>query len=52
VQLGIRSFVGQYDAEFAMIMTGAVVSVVPILAVFLLGQRYFIQGIATSGMKG
>ncbi|WP_158848695.1 carbohydrate ABC transporter permease [Saccharothrix deserti] len=52
VQLGIRSFVGQYDAEFAMIMTGAVVSVLPILVVFLLGQRYFIRGIATSGLKG
>lgn len=52
VQIGLRSFVGQYDAEYAMIMTGSVISVVPILVVFLLGQRFFIQGIATSGMKG
>jgi multiple sugar transport system permease protein len=52
VQLGLRSFVGQFDAEYAMIMTGSVISVIPILAIFLLGQRYFIQGIATSGMKG
>ncbi|MEU8107161.1 carbohydrate ABC transporter permease [Nonomuraea muscovyensis] len=52
VQLGLRSFVGQYDAEYAMIMTGAVLSVLPILVIFLLGQRYFIQGIATSGLKG
>ncbi|MGW0807918.1 carbohydrate ABC transporter permease [Nonomuraea sp. NPDC002799] len=52
VQLGLRSFVGQYDAEYAMIMTGAVLSVLPILVVFLFGQRYFIQGIATSGLKG
>ncbi|MGM1057652.1 carbohydrate ABC transporter permease [Saccharothrix sp. Mg75] len=52
VQLGLRSFVGQYDAEYAMIMTGAVLSVLPILAVFLLGQRYFIRGIATTGLKG
>ena len=28
------------------------ISVVPILVIFLLGQRYFIQGIATSGLKG
>jgi multiple sugar transport system permease protein len=35
-----------------MIMTGAVVSVLPILVIFLFGQRYFIQGIATSGLKG
>jgi multiple sugar transport system permease protein len=26
--------------------------VIPILIIFLVGQRYFIQGIATSGMKG
>ncbi|MGI5283639.1 carbohydrate ABC transporter permease [Nonomuraea polychroma] len=52
VQLGLRSFVGQYDADYAMMMTGAVVSVLPILVIFLLGQRYFIRGIATSGLKG
>lgn len=52
VQLGLRSFVGQFDAEYAMIMTGSVISVIPIVIVFLLGQRFFIQGIATSGMKG
>lgn len=52
VQLGLRSFVGQFDAEYAMIMTGSVISVIPILIIFLIGQRYFIQGIATSGMKG
>ncbi|ALV46371.1 sugar ABC transporter ATP-binding protein [Arthrobacter alpinus] len=51
VQLGLRSFVGQFDAEYAMIMTGSVISVIPILVIFLIGQKYFIQGIATSGMK-
>ncbi|NDL60609.1 carbohydrate ABC transporter permease [Phytoactinopolyspora mesophila] len=52
VQLGLRSFIGQYDAEYAMIMTGAVISVLPIVLIFLLGQRYFIRGIATTGLKG
>lgn len=52
VQLGLRSFVGQFDAQYAMIMTGSVISVVPIVIVFLLGQKHFIQGIATSGLKG
>ncbi|GAA1681725.1 carbohydrate ABC transporter permease [Nonomuraea maheshkhaliensis] len=51
IQLGLRSFVGQYEAEYAMIMTGAVLSVLPIMVVFLFGQRYFIRGIATSGLK-
>ncbi|MDW6059749.1 carbohydrate ABC transporter permease [Streptomyces sp. FXJ1.4098] len=51
VQLGLRSFVGMYSSQYAMIMTGSVLSVLPILVVFLLGQRYFVQGISTSGMK-
>jgi multiple sugar transport system permease protein len=51
VQLGLRSFVGVYDTQYAMIMTGSVVSVLPMLLVFLLGQRYFVRGIATSGLK-
>jgi multiple sugar transport system permease protein len=52
VQVGLRQFVGQYEAQYALIMTGSIISVVPILVIFLLGQRFFIQGIATSGMKG
>ncbi|WP_031519369.1 carbohydrate ABC transporter permease [Streptomyces sp. NRRL F-5123] len=52
VQLGLRQFIGQYDAQYAMIMTGSVISVVPILVIFLLGQRYFVRGIATTGLKG
>lgn len=52
IQIGLKSFVSQYSADFAMIMTGSVISVLPILIVFLLGQRQFIAGIATSGMKG
>lgn len=52
IQLGLKSFVSEYNAEHALIMTGSVLSVLPIAIVFLLGQRYFVQGIATSGMKG
>ena len=52
VQIGLQSFIGQYSAQYAMIMTGSVISIVPILVIFLAGQRYFIAGIATSGMKG
>ncbi|MEU8079947.1 carbohydrate ABC transporter permease [Catellatospora citrea] len=52
IQLGLRSFVGQYDADYAMMMTGSVLSVLPIMIIFLLGQRHFIQGVASSGMKG
>jgi multiple sugar transport system permease protein len=52
IQLGLRTFISQYNAEHALIMTGSVLSVLPIAIIFLLGQRYFVQGIATSGLKG
>lgn len=52
IQLGLQSFVGEVNSEYAMMMTGSVLSVLPILVIFLFGQRYFIRGIATSGMKG
>lgn len=52
IQIGLKSLVSQYNAEFALIMTGSVLSVLPIAVIFLAGQRFFVQGIATSGMKG
>ncbi len=52
IQLGLRTFVTQYSAEYALIMTGSVLSVLPVAIIFLLGQRYFIEGIATTGIKG
>ena len=38
IQLGLKTFISQYDADYAMIMTGSVLSVLPILIVFLLGR--------------
>jgi multiple sugar transport system permease protein len=52
IQLGLSTFVSQYNAEYALIMTGSVLSVLPVSVIFLLGQRYFVEGIATTGLKG
>ncbi|WP_083259803.1 carbohydrate ABC transporter permease [Cellulosimicrobium cellulans] len=52
IQLGLKSFIGQYNAEHALIMTGSVLSVLPIAIIFLLGQRYFVEGVASTGLKG
>ncbi|WP_402469506.1 carbohydrate ABC transporter permease [Isoptericola aurantiacus] len=52
LQLGLQTFVGQYNAEHALIMAGSVISVLPIAVIFLFGQRFFVQGIATAGVKG
>jgi multiple sugar transport system permease protein len=52
IQLGLRTFIDAYNAEYALILTGSVLSVLPIAIVFMLGQRYFVEGIATTGLKG
>ena len=43
---------GQFGTKFAMVMAGAVVTTVPMLIVFLVFQKYFIKGIALTGIKG
>jgi len=43
---------GQFGTRFAMVMAGAVVATTPMLIVFLALQKYFIKGIAMTGLKG
>ncbi|MFH8252289.1 carbohydrate ABC transporter permease [Microbacterium sp. B2969] len=53
IQLGLKSFVSNlYDTNYALLFAGLTISIIPIAIIFLLGQRFFIEGIATSGMKG
>lgn len=52
IQLGLRMFVAQFDAEYALIMAASVVSIIPVAIVFLAMQKHFVEGIATSGLKG
>ncbi|NCT92309.1 carbohydrate ABC transporter permease [Cellulomonas sp. APG4] len=42
---------GQNQTDYGLLLAGAVVVVVPVLIVFLLLQRYFVQGIAMTGIK-
>jgi len=50
--LGLQSMVSQYGTEWGMFMASATVMVIPILILFFFAQRYFIEGIALTGMKG
>lgn len=43
---------GQFGTRFAMIMAGAVVATTPMLIVFLAFQKYFMKGVALTGIKG
>jgi ABC-type glycerol-3-phosphate transport system permease component len=52
VTLGLNQFRQSYTTDWAYLMAASVVTTLPVLIVFLLGQRYFVQGIALTGMKG
>lgn len=52
VPLGIRMFVGQYSTDYQLIMAASVLSLVPVLVMYVFCQKYFVQGVATSGLKG
>jgi multiple sugar transport system permease protein len=52
VQVGLRRFIQQYSSDYHLIMAVSVLSLLPVSIVFLTLQRYFIEGIATTGIKG
>ncbi len=52
IQLGLRRFIQAYTADYNLIMAASLCSLLPVAVVFLFLQRYFIEGIATTGMKG
>lgn len=52
LQLGLKMFLSQYSSEYGLIMAASVLSLIPVLLVFLSLQRYFVEGIAATGVKG
>lgn len=51
IQLGLRSFISQYSAEYALIMAASLVSLVPVFILFFSLQRFFVEGVASTGIK-
>lgn len=52
VPLIINSFRTVYSVEWGMMMAASVVAIIPCLILYLVGQRYFVEGITLSGLKG
>lgn len=52
MSLGLSKFKGNYVSMWSNLMCGAVVTVIPVIIVFLFTQRFFIEGIVASGIKG
>jgi multiple sugar transport system permease protein len=40
------------EGQWEVVLAASVVATVPVLVIFFLGQRYFVEGIATTGRKG
>ena len=50
--IGLKYFVGQHATNYTQLMAGSMIALIPVLLLFLFNQRYFVEGIKLSGMKG
>ncbi len=48
----LRSFQSEYGTLYTLLMAGSVLDIIPLLIVFLIGQRFFMRGIQIGGVKG
>jgi ABC-type glycerol-3-phosphate transport system permease component len=52
VQLGLATFRGAYTTRYDLLMAASVFTLLPILLLFLFAQRYFIESVNLSGLRG
>ena len=52
LSLGLQGFLNQYSVDWTHLMAAATIFVIPVVIFFLFFQRNFVEGIATSGIKG
>ena len=52
LQLGLMTFQGAHNINWPLVMAGTVMTQLPMLAVFVFSQRWFVQSLATQGLKG
>jgi multiple sugar transport system permease protein len=50
--VGLQTLQGQFSVQWPLLMAGTVISLIPLLIAFLFAQRYFVQGIAVTGLGG
>jgi multiple sugar transport system permease protein len=50
--VGLATLQGQYTFDYGKLMAGALVTTIPVLLLFILLQRYIVQSIAMTGLKG
>lgn len=50
--IAIKTFLTNHTAEYAPMMAGLLLSILPVLAFYLLGQKYIIEGVVAGSVKG
>ncbi len=52
ITVGLATFVGEFWNQYGVIMAGASLAIIPILALFIAVQRFIIEGVVLTGLKG
>jgi multiple sugar transport system permease protein len=52
VSLGLGFFQSQYTTSYHLLMAASMVAIIPLILIFFFAQRYFIEGIQLTGLKG
>jgi multiple sugar transport system permease protein len=50
--VGLAAFQGQFNVQWHLLMAGSVISLLPIIVIYVIGQKYFVQGITLTGLAG
>jgi multiple sugar transport system permease protein len=48
----LNQFRGQYTTDWSLLMAASSIAIVPVLIVYIIGQRYIIEGVTLTGIKG
>lgn len=51
LQLALQNFNGQYSVDWSSLLSMSVISMIPVLIIFLIFQRQFVEGMVTTGLK-
>jgi multiple sugar transport system permease protein len=51
MSLGLGTFRSEYETQWSLLMAASVIFTIPMIALFFLAQRYFVEGVVSSGLK-
>jgi multiple sugar transport system permease protein len=52
IQVGLAQFIGEAGTQMQLLMAGATMTIIPIMIVYLILQRWFVEGISSAGIRG